>query len=365
MNVLQSLENMALIKVAICVYHSSDFSEVQEKFRSPYGFLDLMKAKELFGETISNFVLPIRLREKLLDIIQPIIMDIETWNMQKKKFGVRKQLDICLTSSGTIDRIETAKKYVRSKDQNVVKRFALACHFWLTDDVLKIWNKANVDERIHMEMELLHPENSSYWRLERLRPRTGEQFQVLETIKCLKQWFDWLHGGGDPCTQRKFLDEHLFTFSHTIPEPNLLQALPPDKLRQLIKRKYRELSGRFYFSCLDYSQKLSLLQQEPFMILNDYLKWPLQFKFLEMAGQAWKYMTGNDFYGLLWIISRQIMSTGTHFVEFDSGFDYEILFLEFWKQSPYHLKISAKEHHNYHRYPTAFGSMILQKGITG
>ncbi|GFY62107.1 hypothetical protein TNIN_14521 [Trichonephila inaurata madagascariensis] len=172
MNVLQSLESLALIKVAISIYHSSEFSEVQEKFRSPYGFLDLMKPKELFRETIPNFVLPFKHREKLLDIIQPIIMDIETWNVQKKKFGVRKQLDVCLTSSATIDRIATAKKFVRSEDHNVVERFALVCHFWMTDDVLKMWNKASVDERIHIDMELLLPKDEYHWILGSLHGRT-------------------------------------------------------------------------------------------------------------------------------------------------------------------------------------------------
>ncbi|GFT70578.1 HTH_Tnp_Tc3_2 domain-containing protein [Trichonephila clavipes] len=323
MNVLQSLENLALIKVAISIYHSSEFSELKEKFRNPNGSLDILQLKKLFHETISNSVIPFRIREKLLCIITPIMYNIDRWNVEQKQFGIRKQLDICLTSAGTIDKIKAYKKFVRSDDENVVERFALACYCWMTDDVLKIWNKASVDEKIHIERKLLHRKDSSYWMLGKWRRRTEELFERLETTQCLKKWFDWLRDGGDPCTQHNFIDESLFTFSLTIPEPNLLRALPPEELRQTIKYKYYCDNGRDYFSCLDYDLKLRFFRQEPTTILYDYLKWPLQFKFLEMASQAWEYMTGSDFYELLWVISKQKMSPRIHSLQFESDFDYE------------------------------------------
>ncbi|GFS31056.1 uncharacterized protein TNIN_308461 [Trichonephila inaurata madagascariensis] len=350
MNVIQSLENLALIKVAISIYHSSEFSKLKENFRTPNDDLNLFAVKQLFSETISNSVLPFGVREKLLGIMNPIIMHIEIWNAKKKELHVREQLDICLTSAGTIDRIETFKKFVRSDDENVVERFALACHCWMTDDVLKIWNKASANEKIHIERKLIHRKNSSNWMLGRLRRKTAEHFENLETTQCLKKWFDWLHDGGDPCTLYNFLDESAFLFAHTIPEPNLLRELSPKELRHLIKYKYREQNGREYFSCLDYDLKLSFFQQEAAIILGDYLKWPLQFKFLEVASQAWKYLTGKDFYSLLWIISEEKMSPRVRSVDFESDFDYEGLLHEFWKQSPYHLKLSAKERHDYQEH---------------
>ncbi|GFQ85072.1 uncharacterized protein TNCT_439151 [Trichonephila clavata] len=346
MNFLPSLEHLSLINLAISIHNSSEFIESKEKLRTPYGYLDLLPVKQLFRERLLKSIIPVRLREKLLGIILPILIDVEKWNAEKKKFGIRKHLDICLTSFGTVDKRETVKKFVRSEDQNVVERFALACHFWMTDDVLKIWNKASVDERIHIEMKLLHLNEEYHWMLGSLHETTEYQFEKMATTQCLKKWFDWLHDGGYPCRQHNFLDESLLTFFHTIPEPNLLRALPQEKLRQLMKIKFSELSGRAYFSCLDYDQKLSLFQQEPFIILHDYLKWPLQFKFLEMACQAWKYMTGKDFYKLLYIICEEKMAP-LQSVCFD--FDYEDLLHEFWKESPHHFKISAKEHYDNHR----------------
>ncbi|GFV14715.1 uncharacterized protein TNCV_2586881 [Trichonephila clavipes] len=347
MNVIQSLENLALTKVAMSIYHSSEFSKLKEDFRTPNDDFNFFEVKQLFKETISKSLLPFGVRKKLLGIMNPIIMHMEAWNAKKKKFHLPEQLDICLTSAGTIDRIKTFKKFVRSDDENVVERFALACYCWMTEDVLKMWNKASVNEKIHIERKLIHPKHSSKWVIGKILRIGVEHFGSLETTRLLKKWFDWLHDGGDPCRLHNFLDESLFTLSFTIPEPNLLRALPPKQLRQLIKYKYREQNGREYFSSLDYDLKLSFFQQEAAIILSDYLKWPLQFKFLEVASQAWKYLTGKDFYMLLWTISEEKMSPGVRCDDFESNFDYEGLLHEFWKQSPHHLKLSAKEQHDY------------------
>ncbi|GFV14733.1 uncharacterized protein TNCV_2587061 [Trichonephila clavipes] len=345
MNVLQSLENLALIKVAIAIYHSSEISELKEKFRKLNGDLDIFQVKQLFHETISNSVLPFGVREKLLGVMKPIIMDIESWNVEKRRFGIHKQLDICLTSAGTIDRKETAKKFVRSEDQNIVERFAVATHFWMTDDVLKIWNNASVSDRIYIENELAYPKDAFSWVLDRPHQMTDEDYESLETTEHVTRWFDWLHDGGDRRMLYNFLDDNVLPHSRTIPEPNLIRALPQEKLQQLMRMKYGTYYFRVYFSSLDYNQKLTILQQKPFMILHDYLEWPLQFKFLEMANQAWKYLTGKDFYKLLYIISEEKILP-LHSANYVGDFDYEGLLREFWKQSPHHLKISAKEQHD-------------------
>ncbi|GFY45131.1 hypothetical protein TNIN_421491 [Trichonephila inaurata madagascariensis] len=318
MNFVQSLEHLAAIRLAISIHNSSEFLESKEKFGKSCDSFDMFPVKQVFREILLKSVIPNKLCEKLLGIIKPISKAIDIWKAELADFGVRTQTDICLTSSGTIDRVGTAKKFVRSEDQKVVERFALACHFWMTDDVLKMWNKASVDERIRIERKLLHPKNSFYWMSGRWHRRTAIHFESLETIHCLKKWFDWLHDGGDPCKLHKFVDASVLAFTGTIPEPTLLRALPQEILRQLIKSKYDFFTGRAYFSSLDYNQKLSFFQKEPLTILRDYLKWPLQDKFLEMACQAWEYLT-------------------------------ESLLHEFWKQSPHHLKISAKEHRNWQR----------------
>ncbi|GFR17491.1 uncharacterized protein TNCT_499871 [Trichonephila clavata] len=350
MNFVPSLEHLALINFAISVHNTSEFLESQEKLRKPCGFIDFFPVKRLFRDILlSKYVVPIRLREKLLGIIRPISYDIENCKMQLSDYGVRNQVGICLTSFGTIDRIESFKKFVRNDDENVAERFGLACFCWMTNDVLEMWNKASLEERSRIERKLLYPKNSTLWMLGSVRRRTQEQFEKMETTQFLKKWFDWLHDGGDPCTQRNFLDESLFWSFSTFPEPNLLRALPPEELRQLIKYKFNTSYGRVYFSCLDYDQKLRLFQQEPFIILRDYLKWPLQSKFLEMASQALKYLTGKEFFSLLQIISKEKMAPWQRKISHESDFDYEGLLHEFWKQSPHHLKISAKEHHDWQR----------------
>ncbi|GFY62101.1 hypothetical protein TNIN_14461 [Trichonephila inaurata madagascariensis] len=201
---------------------------------------------------------------------------------------------------------------------------------------------------MRIERKLLHPKDSPYWIYCKRRRRTEAQFERLETTQCLKKWFDWLHDGGDPCTQHNFIDKSLFHVFDTIPEPNLLRALPPEELRRKIKNKYYYQHGREYFSRLDYDLKLSFFQQEPLVVLKGYLKWPLQFKFLEMASQAWGYLTGKDFNELLWTIAEVKMKPSEPSLDFESDFDYEGLLHEFWKQSPHHLKLKVEQHIYYH-----------------
>ncbi|GFT56295.1 hypothetical protein TNCV_346251 [Trichonephila clavipes] len=169
MNYIASLEHLALIKLTISIQNSSEFLESIEKFRKSNDSTSEFPVKQFFRERLSESLIPNRLREKLLDIIEPLSYDIKSWKKELSDFGVRKQIDICLTSSGTIDKLETAKKFVRSEDQNVAERFALACHFWMTDDVLKMWNKASVDEKIRIERKLLHLKGSIHWVLGRYR----------------------------------------------------------------------------------------------------------------------------------------------------------------------------------------------------
>ncbi|GFQ98676.1 hypothetical protein TNCT_272201 [Trichonephila clavata] len=102
------------------------------------GLTEMFSLKKLIRERISNSVIPTRLLEKFIDILEPLSNEIESWKRDMLDFGIHQQLDKCLTSSGTIDRIETAKKFVRSEDQNVLQHFVLACYFWLTADVIRL-----------------------------------------------------------------------------------------------------------------------------------------------------------------------------------------------------------------------------------
>ncbi|GFV14649.1 uncharacterized protein TNCV_2586221 [Trichonephila clavipes] len=354
MNFVPSLEHLALIRVGIFIYQTPEFEKLKEKYRRNNKFVSSLPLEKLIQKVTSNSEVPIPIIGKLLEIIEPLSNEIESWRTAMLDFGIHQQLHICLTSSGSIDRIETAKKFVRSEDQNVVQRFALACNFWLTDDVLKMWNKASVDERMDMKTKLVHSKDRYYWIPTIDRKSVLRVKKNPEITKCLKKWFEWLLGGGETCNLYNYMKALYLQYSHVPPELNLLRAYPPHKLRLFITLKYETDYGRTYFSCLDYEQKMRILETEPRLILQDHLKWPLQFKFLEMANQAWEYLTGEDFYSLLWIINEDKMSFGRNDMNRERDFDYEGLLHEFWKQSPCHLKISAKQHHNWRRYVIMF-----------
>ncbi|GFY72254.1 uncharacterized protein TNIN_333941 [Trichonephila inaurata madagascariensis] len=344
MNAIPPLERLALIRVAMSIYNASAFSKFRDTFLEVTGLTQIFPMRRLFRERISDSAIPNILREKLLDIFLPISREIDSWRKDMSDFGIHKQLDICLTSYGTIDRVETAKKFVRSDDPNLLQRFTLACLFWMTEDVLNIWNKASVYERIHIEMTLLSE-----------KTKKDEYYRVHDVAtNCLKKWLDWLHEGGDPYALHIFVNESFFNFPQVPPEANLVRALPPKKLRELIRSKFRTSYGRAYFSCLDYNQKMRFLQQEPFSVLEDYLRWPLQFYFLEMASQAWEYMAEADFTRLLRIISEEKTSPRIPYVDCESDFDYQGLLMEFWKQSPQRFKMFAEESHFCPRYGIIF-----------
>ncbi|GFQ98673.1 hypothetical protein TNCT_272191 [Trichonephila clavata] len=79
-----------------------------------------------------------------------------------------------------------------------------------------------------------------------------------------------------------------------------------------------------------------------------------------MANQAWKYLTGEDFYDLLLIINEDKMSFGRDDIDRKYDFDYEGLLCEFWKQSPHHLKISLKDYHCWSRLSIPEGYAMAQ-----
>ncbi|GFT16021.1 uncharacterized protein NPIL_378561 [Nephila pilipes] len=340
MDFVPTLEHLALVKVAIITYYSPEITDIKEKFKKGIGSMDSREWKPLLLEKLKNSVLPHILHEKLLGVLQPISLEIESWTEDMLYCGIHKPLDICWKSFGTIDRLETAKRFVQSEDSNVIQRFAMACHFWMSDDVLKIWKEATVYERIHIEMTLMQEKKES------ISNETGERkpkrFKTNRVGDFLMKWFDWLHKGGDPNERHLFLDESLFWYDHVPPESSLIQELPINKLHSLMQQKYYNTNyGRMYFLCMNDVQKMFYFQKEPLIVLKHFLDWPLQFKFLEIAEQCWIHMTECEFFRILLHITEQKIS------RFCSDFNYVRLLQEFWNQSPEHFKEYAKERRHF------------------
>ncbi|GFT16018.1 uncharacterized protein NPIL_378551 [Nephila pilipes] len=341
MDFVLSLQHLALVRVAITVYNSPEITDIKEKFKNALGSTDSREWKPLMLEKLKNSVLPDILHEKLLSILQPISLEIESWKEDMLDCVIHKPLDICWKSIGMIDREETAKRFVRSNDSDVLQRFAMACSFWMFDDVQKIWNKATVYERIHIEMTLMQEKkHSTSNETEERNPKRSKTNKVSEFWV---MWFNWLHNGANPTTRypsqqqrdrNKSLSWSFTVLSETSPQ----QTLPICKLHELMQQKYISKNyGHMYFSCRDDTLKTNYLQKAPLMILEYFLRWPLQFKFLEIAGLAWNHLKKSDFFSIMLYIYQQKISKCC------SDFDYVSLLQEFWDQSPEHFKAYAKE----------------------
>ncbi|GFT61045.1 uncharacterized protein NPIL_460381 [Nephila pilipes] len=336
MDFVPSLQHLALVRVAITAYYSPEITDIKEKFKNGIGSTRIHEWQPLMLKRLKKSVLPHIFHEKLLGILQPISLEIESWEEDMLDLGIHKPLDICWKSLGTIDRVETAKRFVQSEDSNVIQRFNMACHFWMSDDVLEIWDVASVYERIHIEMTLMQEKKESISN--ETEERKPKRFKTNRVGELLVKWFDWLHEGGYPSDLHLFLDESLLWYDHVPPETGLVRKLPINELRSMMQQKDNTNYGRMYFSCMNDTQQMFYFQMEPCIVLKYFLDWPLQFKFLEIAKRAWIYLTVYDFFRvLLHIIEKKIL-------RFCSDFDYASLLQEFWKQSSEHYKTYAKKH---------------------
>ncbi|GFU02776.1 uncharacterized protein NPIL_467891, partial [Nephila pilipes] len=292
MNFVASLKRIALVKVAIIIFNNPENQDIVRKSDRPIsdGLCSVNEIYTLskylyFKQKCSNCGIPNVLMEKILQLIPPIRRQFEDWRYEHS-FNFRHDFgqmnDICWSFLGTIDYMETAKRLVRSEDFTFFQRFPVACFYWLTNDVLRLWLAASTTEKENLIPYIID---------------CGSRKNILSAVK---QWIKWLEDGAVQKRHYKYLKK-LIHFPGVIPPPfEIWQKLSTEEVKCLRRRILRDhfgtSIGRDFFFRMDANIRMELFKQDAHSALSMHLHWPLQTEFLEMAKRLYSSMDGFIFF---------------------------------------------------------------------
>ncbi|GFU17147.1 uncharacterized protein NPIL_419661 [Nephila pilipes] len=323
MNFTTSLERIALVKVAVVILNNPENQDIVRIYDRPVndGLCSVHERDLYIKQKISKCGIPNVLMEKILQLIPQIRRQFENWRYEhslnfRHDFG--RMNDICWNFLGTIDYMETAKRLVRSEDFTFFQRFPVACFYWLTNDVLRLWLAASTTEKAN------------------LIPYIFDRGTPNIILGIVEQWIIWLQAGAVK-KRLYFYVKKFIHFPGVIPPPfEMWQELPSEEVKCLLRRILRDhfgtSIGRDIFSRMDANVRMQLFKEDPYSVLAMYLRWPLQTEFLEMAKHLYSSMDGGIFFMLIKHIISKIC------YKEESQLDYRILLKLFWLQSPDEFK---------------------------
>ncbi|XP_055925029.1 uncharacterized protein LOC129956975 [Argiope bruennichi] len=157
----QSLQDIALTKIAVLICTSSEMVAFRKNFRSgqfnDYLFLsyhddrsheNLKRVKEKSIEMCSRLSLPQDFKEKVLSMVVPITVEIETWINDHKEIiypAFDCQNYFYFKSEGLIDREKTIDILLKLETLPFYYRFRLACLYCKEDDARYFWSNMSAD----------------------------------------------------------------------------------------------------------------------------------------------------------------------------------------------------------------------------
>ncbi|GFY49189.1 uncharacterized protein TNIN_285181 [Trichonephila inaurata madagascariensis] len=262
--------------------------------------LPFARWEKLVKKMISLFSFPQLLLPELLDVVRSVSTEIDKWIKVHSRtlrnslnFARSAQCHFQWNSLGRIDRVRTAGTLIKIKRLDIEERYLLSLFYDMPieEEVpdLIVKKYSNVAERRYY-----------------VPPRWN--LSVVD--------FEYRY-----VTRTKW-------FFKLTPEEKVLylkNALSDECLQ------YEDL--RFYMSHLLDSGKKEVFKMHAFKILTqNFLDWPLQHKFLNVAEQLLPYFTESDFLEMLKIILNEKILLGR------KDFNYINLLKGLWSISPSHLK---------------------------
>ncbi|GFS33046.1 uncharacterized protein TNIN_479361 [Trichonephila inaurata madagascariensis] len=108
---------------------------------------------EIVRRRLSAFDIPLTLKEDIIALLKPMALEVENWRADHDGIFTRKQklsLKFRFHADGTLDRIKTADSLICSKALACETHFVLACQYWSTRNVFRIFEKIPITTRYKM-----------------------------------------------------------------------------------------------------------------------------------------------------------------------------------------------------------------------
>ncbi|GBN06474.1 hypothetical protein AVEN_177232-1 [Araneus ventricosus] len=348
-----SLKEMALRRVAVLLWYDSDILTSISKFQSDTLFC-INRRKE-WRETIDKKIkdkmlklnLPESLTKQMIDIVEPISLEIKRWKTFHGDFIYNSYKEIsspdlaklCWTTVGTINYQKTAEEFVRCNALNVEGRYKLACLYCLEDYIPFLWEELPKYMKEHFYNEYVTLPYLPYFWPHILKRELSKLDYLLRTsgrnLFTLNQYaFEYSAEKGNKTAAEYFFQK----LTQEEREASLMRttlavlANPNMELNKYVadfpKEKFSDVFC-YLLSLMTPEQQLEILQARPVDVFLCFLDWPWQDLFLENADLIWTLLHPSG-YGDLILKMMYRYST--------SDFYFPKLFQDFFMQSPLDFK---------------------------
>ncbi|GFU44919.1 uncharacterized protein TNCV_4234501 [Trichonephila clavipes] len=333
--IVPSLQHLAIVKISVCVYTNPEVRKFENNLRGGFGFYDTLEREwiSFIRERVSHCALQEASQKKVIDFMRPLSLELCVWHKHLNEMFafLAHTITPVWNSTGTIDQLRTAKKLVHCQDLPFLERFSLACHFWMTDDILEIWKEKPLQEREKVIQNMRRNKFSLFMNEKVLKLR--KEF--------LNKWIEWIEEGAVDHKQYYFYCFALFSMPYLPMQSHLLKKASPqaalDALRDRLRNSFRlnDLDCVCLLN-LDVNYQEELFKTVPLGLLMALLHHPLQNNFLKMAQLLWDYLTEKEFDELLFSICLKLRQGW-------KDYDYRDLLKNFICRSPREFKTLDKK----------------------
>ncbi|GBM28323.1 hypothetical protein AVEN_229508-1 [Araneus ventricosus] len=328
---------MAAVSIALAMCYDKDLQQmlkedITQLFRVGRFHRDkfeLWKLIEMVAFEKLKF-LPDLLQIRLSKLIRPIHLEARRWirdhdcllNMSAANCYLNYKSILCWKTDGRIDRIKTAKKLIQDKNIDAKIRFALACTYFLEDEVFALWYG---DNEVNMKNISLYRTNEAvrFWMM---YLRTGS----------------WRKKSWKAMVNRYFKSSIFRRSNIRIRVSSFFPYLSWERKKnyfphfQCLNKTHQD-DFRLCMQAMDERECMELCYAIPARSLYCCLEWPLQSLFMEMARQLWMHMNANQFHAVMDHIVLWYILKGSE------DFDYVGLLKEFWSLIPASFKDEIKK----------------------
>ncbi|GFS35143.1 uncharacterized protein NPIL_538561 [Nephila pilipes] len=313
-----SLQTLILTKVAIQIYKHPDIKTLEHETCNGIRYIPAEIWKPIAKEKLSSLNLPWTIQREVIALMIPLSVEIEEWEYDHIPILDRRvwkpSIDYIWKENGTIDRIETAKNFIKCESNDVSQRFRMACVYWLEEEAKKLWQEM--------------PET------------TRSSLSVIRVCDCklgweniVKDWIAFIRSGTVDWRQHSF--PHSLTWycqDSVVIQSSLLQELSPWEQFYVFKKVMKEVipshTKIFCLTQMNEKQFENVLKKEPAEVFKALLNRPYHSQFEDMVDCIFKYLSEKDFVNVLHIMICE------HIRFKRNDYDYVNLLRDLWFRSP-------------------------------
>ncbi|CAL1286333.1 unnamed protein product [Larinioides sclopetarius] len=351
-----SLSEMALRRVVINLWNESDIpAEIEGETNFTWKARNSFEPKfsNEVEKKVSKLLLPELLKKRMLDVAEPLRIEISKWQWLHNNFFIRithKKFDmniyeqLCWTCTGAIDYRKTAEKLVRLKTLDIEKRYRLACFYCLEDCIPELWMdlpekyKSRFNDDVHPSLY-----NTYYLEYYWASVLKGEEFRLndivpgefVNTSSTYQSLFTYSACKGSKAATKyffqKFTDQERSSALFRIVCDAFERFKTAHWLSYDVQLDLRSDVLLYLLSLLNREEQMQILKQHPSICLKCFLDWPWQDLLLDIADTIWNFLPEDHYDAVLERLFHNVFIFGT-------GYYLPELFRNFFMRSPVDFK---------------------------